>query len=69
MDEKVVRIENINCEHCVRSIESELSELPGVLQVEASAETREVRVQWAEPANWHEIKSLLLGINYPPTDS
>ena len=69
MNEKIVRIENINCEHCVRSIESDLGEFPGVLRVEASVETREVRVQWAEPASWDEIESLLIEINYPPTDS
>ncbi len=67
MEEKVVRIGNINCEHCVRTIERELKELPGVLRVAASAETREVRVQWGSPANWREIQSLLVEINYPPT--
>jgi copper chaperone CopZ len=48
------------------TIKRELSELPGVLEVEGDLDSKNVSVKWAEPANWEKISTLLEEINYPP---
>ncbi len=69
MEYKVVTVPNISCGHCVRAIERELSELAGVVRAQASAETRELRIEWTPPASWFQIEGLLKEINYPPSQS
>lgn len=68
METKTVKIPNINCNHCVHTIESELSELNGVLSVEAALDTRKVKITWDKPTDWETIKTLLKEINYPAED-
>lgn len=55
----------INCNHCVHTIKSELSELDGVKTVSADAATKEVVVDYDNPATPESIESLLAEINYP----
>lgn len=55
----------IHCGHCVHTIQSELSELKGVIHVEASLETKTVTVNYEPPATEERIKALLSDINYP----
>lgn len=55
----------INCNHCVHTIKSELSELDGVKTVSADAATKEVVVDYDAPATSESIESLLAEINYP----
>jgi copper chaperone CopZ len=65
MGSKTFEVPSISCGHCVMSIQRELGELAGVVSVEASAETKQVKVEWESPATWEGIKSLLAEINYP----
>ena len=58
-------IPNINCGHCVHTIETELGDLAGVESVQASSETRQVTVTFDEPSSEEQIKELLVEINYP----
>ena len=44
----------------------ELGELPGVVTVEASQDTKEVHVAFEPPATSEQIVSLLKEINYSP---
>lgn len=55
----------IHCMHCVHTIKTELSEIPGVLSVDADASTRKVVVDFDEPADESQIEELLEEINYP----
>ncbi len=55
----------ISCGHCVHTIESELSDLAGVVKVDAEMDTKKVTVQFDDPANEEKIKQLLAEINYP----
>jgi copper chaperone CopZ len=55
----------INCNHCVHTIKTELSELDGVKSVEADATSKEVVVQYDAPATPKAIEDLLAEINYP----
>ncbi len=61
-------IPNINCGHCVHSIQMEVGDIDGVQSVEASAETKTAVVTFDSPASEETIKTLLLEINYPVVD-
>lgn len=58
-------IPNISCGHCVNTIQMEVSELPGVETVVASADSKSATVTFDAPATEESIKSLLVEINYP----
>jgi len=58
-------IPNISCGHCVHTIQSEVSEMPGVSSVLANQENRSVQITFDLPATEEAIKSLLSEINYP----
>lgn len=58
-------IPNISCEHCVHTIKSEVSELPGVKTVDADAQTKKAMITFEAPATEEKIKLLLSEINYP----
>ena len=55
----------ISCGHCVHTIQSELSELPGVKSVKADLATKQVEVVFEPPADEAKLRSLLAEINYP----
>jgi len=69
MQTKTFEVANISCGHCVMTIQNEVSELAGVESVKADKDTRLVTVAWDAPANWDQIKDLLVEINYPPSES
>jgi copper chaperone CopZ len=58
-------IPNISCGHCVHTIQSEVSELPGVKSVVADQATRKATVTFEPPATEEKIKALLAEIDYP----
>ncbi len=58
-------VPSISCEHCVHTIQTELSDLEGVSKVEASQSEKQVFVEFGEPATAEKIKALLNEINYP----
>lgn len=66
MQSKTFTVPNISCGHCVHTIEMEVSDLEGVESVTADQQTKQVTVQWHEPASWEQIDALLHEINYPP---
>lgn len=65
MTSKTFTVPNISCGHCTRTIERELGELTGVARVKADAASKQVTVEWEEPATWDNIRALLEEINYP----
>ena len=67
MPSKKFTIENISCDHCVKTIKNELNDLEGIISVEIDLDSKRVEVNWQEPLTWEEIKKLLEEINYPPT--
>lgn len=68
MTTKTVIVPDISCEHCVKTVEREVGEIAGVSSVSANLETKQVTVEWGDPASWDEIKTLLVEIEYPPQD-
>jgi copper chaperone len=69
MPSKTFAVPNISCGHCVMTIKNEVGDLAGVSTVTASAETKQVTVEWGEPATWEQIRGLLVEINYPPAEA
>jgi copper chaperone CopZ len=68
MEKRTVKIPNINCVHCIRTIESELSGLPYIASVRANLSSKEVEIEWDNEKNWPNIVALLKGINYSPQE-
>ena len=65
MTKKVYNIPSISCNHCVKTIEFELKEIPGVEEAKANAETKSAEISFTEPATEENIIKALAGINYP----
>lgn len=66
MNTVTYQIPGISCNHCVHTIKMEVSDLPGVQSVDASAESKEATVVFDAPATEDKIVALLKEINYPP---
>jgi len=65
MEEAILTIPNISCEHCVRSITDELAQLDGVVSVVGNPEAKTATVAWEHPATLAIIKAALEEIEYP----
>ena len=65
MEKQTFSIPSISCEHCVRAIKDELSELDGVTAVEGNPDDKTATVEWDSPATVEIIKSTLEEIEYP----
>jgi len=68
METKKFSVPNISCGHCVMTIQRELNEVEGVKKVEGDPTTKEITVEWENPATLEEIKSTLEEIKYPAAD-
>lgn len=66
MNTVTYQVPNISCGHCVHTIKSEVGELAGVKSVEASLDTKMVKIEFEAPATEEQIKALMTEINYPP---
>jgi copper chaperone len=62
-------IPNISCHHCTHTIQSEVSEIPGVQSVSATVDTRLATIVFDDPATADKIKALLAEINYPVAEA
>ena len=60
-----LKIPNISCTHCVHTIKTELSELPGIKSVSGQVEAKEVTVAFEAPATLAQIEATLAEISYP----
>lgn len=58
-------VPNISCGHCVHTIQTELSDVPGVQTVKADMESKKVEIVFEAPASEEKIKALLVLIDYP----
>ncbi|MCB0047230.1 MAG: cation transporter [Caldilineaceae bacterium] len=66
MTTKTVTVPNISCGHCTHTIEMEVGDVTGVSSVKADEATKQVVIEWDDPATWEEIETLMTEINYPP---
>lgn len=68
MNTKTFKVPAISCEHCVMTIQREVSEIAGVQDVQADEASQQVTVRWDDPATWSHIKDLLVEIEYAPQE-
>ena len=68
MSSKTFTVPNISCGHCTRTIQMEIGELAGVSKVLADIDSKQVTVEWDDPATWETIKATLTEINFPPVE-
>ena len=66
MSSKTVTVPAISCGHCTNTIEMEVGELAGVSTVTADVESKQVTVEWSDPADWAQIEALMQEIDFPP---
>ncbi len=62
---KTFHIPNISCQHCIKTIENELSEQPGFVSISGDAAVKNIVVEWNPPLNEARILEILKDINYP----
>lgn len=62
---KTYNVPAISCGHCVATIERELKQLAGVLNVKAEQEPKQVTVEVADENMLPEIEQTLVEIGYP----
>jgi len=56
----------MSCDHCVRTLETELSELEGVHSVSADLSNKTLSISIDDSITWDTVVELLQEINYPP---
>ena len=66
MQSKTFTVPNISCGHCVHTVQMEVGDIAGVRSVKAEQDSKQVVVEWGEPATWEQIEALLVEINYAP---
>lgn len=68
MEKQIFNIPNISCNHCVKTIIGELSDINGILKVNGDSKKKQITVEWEEPVTLEKIKDTLEEINYPAKD-
>jgi copper chaperone len=58
-------VPNISCGHCVHTIKTELSQVPGLRRIEVDAMTKRVDVEFEAPATDESLRRALAEIDYP----
>jgi len=66
---KTFRVPNIGCDGCVRTIQTEVADVPGVRNVIADLGTKTVVVEWVEPATRAMVEEKLREIDYPAVEA
>ena len=66
MTTKTFEVPAISGGHCTHTIETEVAEIEGVQKVTADIDTKQVTVEWDDPASWDKIKEMLVEIDFPP---
>ena len=65
MEKNTFKIPNISCGHCTMTIENELKEMDGIVDVKSSITDKTVTVEWQPPVTMEKILTTLKEINYP----
>ena len=68
METKKVHVPGIGCNGCVRTIQNEVSQVPGVNSVKAELATKDVTITWSGGTTWDAIKAKLVEIGYAPEE-
>jgi copper chaperone CopZ len=69
MEKRTFQVPNIGCDGCVQTIESAVSEITGVQSVKGARASKQVTVEYGEPATWAAIKDALIEVDYAPAEA
>ena len=69
MEKVTFQVPAIHCGHCTHTIKMELEEMDGIKNVVADLASKQVVVEYEEPATIDEITGTLRDINYPPENN
>ena len=61
-----LKVPAISCGHCVKTINRETAEVPGVISVDADENSQTVTYQLQSEAALDQVKAALAEIGYPP---
>jgi copper chaperone CopZ len=62
----IVKAPDISCAHCLHTIQTEVSEMTGVKNVQAELDSKLVTIAYDSPATQAQIEALMAEIGYPP---
>lgn len=65
---KVLRVPNISCHHCVHTIQRELGQVKGVVEVKADVQTKQVSVKVDSAETLDAVLKTLQEIGYPAAE-
>ena len=68
MASRTLKVPNISCEHCIRTIKREVGAVPGVSAVEGDVGSKEVTVVYDEEETLEKAIETLEEIGYPPAE-
>ena len=65
MPSQTLHLPEIFCGHCVDRIQSEMSEMPGIISVKGDAAAKTITITWEQPAGLNDIITVLADMGYP----
>eukprot|EP00290_Baffinella_frigidus_P058417 CAMPEP_0180366104 /NCGR_PEP_ID=MMETSP0989-20121125/15872_1 /TAXON_ID=697907 /ORGANISM="non described non described, Strain CCMP2293" /LENGTH=65 /DNA_ID=CAMNT_0022359567 /DNA_START=292 /DNA_END=489 /DNA_ORIENTATION=- len=63
-----VKVPEMSCGHCKGVIEKEVGKMDGVKSVSADPSSKDVVIDFDEPATWEAIKATLVKHDFPPVE-
>lgn len=65
MATETLKVPNISCEHCVKTIKRELGMLDSVASVAGDVDTKMVTIEYVDGGDPNEVQKTLEEIGYP----
>jgi len=69
MEKRTFQVPNIGCDGCVRTVESTVGEITGVQWVKGEVNSKQVTVEYDQPATWDAIRNALIDVDYAPAEA
>ncbi len=66
MASETLKVPNISCEHCVKTIKRELEMLDSVARVEGDVQTKMITIEYVNGGDPAAVRKTLEEIGYPP---
>lgn len=64
MNERILNVEGMSCNHCKSAVESAVSEVAGVTSVDASPEQDTVTVKYQDDVNMEAVERAIYDAGY-----
>ena len=64
MNERILNVEGMSCNHCKSAVESAVSEVAGITSVDASPEQDKVTVKYQDDVNMEAVERAIYDAGY-----